>query len=622
VARNEWISLDSAPPPQNSTEGKTHILRVSKARAPWLKNRGLKNREQNNASALTLAQLDLQQFGNDCTLLKKYEILKGMIHALFLYFFILPTFANPTPTPSPTPDAVAEKFARLEATLLPEVEIVRCRKGRAPCFENDARYGCVDESLAPEAFKLACDEYIKTIERQYSFACKVVADGTEVFLGMVSDSEACDILTIAWKEFQKDPRYTGFSTEMKVAKLRTILKPNGKKGAPIFGSDIRFRKNGKAKREKLNTRQIEKAMRDRMREYDEEITCGPGIVKGIDRVPILNQNQQGTCYSHVAANLTDFLRITRFKSSYPEFSSPLMMAIDHHVNTDKEIDTCIKPAWGGDTCETFNRAMKKGFCSTEEIEKAIARSYTPSGEGLDKRSNWYHNWSSKLIEGPDFQMEVMKFNNSDHLTQKMINDEKRALNQDNLVKFLYLLGQAYQKKDFNLIRELHTKVKNASPDSEEETCITSKSTDDPKLVSIMLASDLGRFYRDFFESLCDREKYPHPIYCKSTEGTPTQSVIERELYKGFPVGISYCANILHDAKYLKGTSPEACSNHASMIVGTARDKKGQCLYVVRNSWGTGCRNYDKSYTCKDGNIYIPKEKLIPNIYTTTSITAE
>ena len=544
-----------------------------------------------------------------------------MLNSLLLLALISTAFANPTPPPSPTPDPVAEKFARLEATLFPEVEIVRCRTGRAPCIGNDARYGCVDESLAPDAFKRACDEYTKAIERQFPFACNVMSEGKEVFLGMVSDSEACDILTIAWREFEKDLRYTGFSTSMKVAKLRTILKPNGKKGTSIFGSDMRFKKNGKAKRERLNPRLIERAMRERMREYDEEATCGPGIIKGIDRVPVLNQNRQGTCYSHVAASMTDFLRITRYKSEYPEFSSPLMMAIDYKVNTDG-IETCTSPADSGMICSTFSRAMNKGFCSTEQIEKAIENSLSPAISEINKSDHWYQKWGNQLIEGPEFSLDLIK-KDGEFPSQSRLDQKKLDMKRDAVVKFIYLLGQAYQKQDFAKIRKLYLIVKRAGAEP-GESCSISTNSEDPKLLAIVLAKDLGSFYKVFFESLCVRTPYPYRSHCVEKDGIPTQADVDETLEKGMPVGINYCANILEHPDYSGSIDAKDCEKHVSMIVGTARDQNGKCTYVVRNSWGTNCgRNvYHKDYTCRDGNIYIPKEALLKNVFFSTRIKSD
>jgi hypothetical protein len=44
-----------------------------------------------------------------------------------------------------------------------------------------------------------------------------------------------------------------------------------------------------------------------------------------------------------------------------------------------------------------------------------------------------------------------------------------------------------------------------------------------------------------------------------------------------------------------------------VVLGTARDSKGTCGYVVRNSWGKDCSWADPEYDCKDGTVVIPKE---------------
>lgn len=72
-----------------------------------------------------------------------------------------------------------------------------------------------------------------------------------------------------------------------------------------------------------------------------------------------------------------------------------------------------------------------------------------------------------------------------------------------------------------------------------------------------------------------------------------------------PAGISYNADFLYDQDT---TSTEA--NHASSIVARRENPNtGQCEYLLRNSWGTGCEDYDQRYECEEGNIWISSDLL-------------
>ena len=59
-----------------------------------------------------------------------------------------------------------------------------------------------------------------------------------------------------------------------------------------------------------------------------------------------------------------------------------------------------------------------------------------------------------------------------------------------------------------------------------------------------------------------------------------------------------------------------------MIAGTAIDSNGRCTYVIRNSWGMGCENYDRDYDCKDGHIYVPKEIFVKQIFSFQEISVK
>lgn len=80
-----------------------------------------------------------------------------------------------------------------------------------------------------------------------------------------------------------------------------------------------------------------------------------------------------------------------------------------------------------------------------------------------------------------------------------------------------------------------------------------------------------------------------------------------------PVGIGY------NSKILKDPAAKGASNHASSIVGR-EFINGQCMYIIRNSWGTDCDewDYNPSYRCEQGNIWVPSS-VIENGTTHTTV---
>ena len=85
--------------------------------------------------------------------------------------------------------------------------------------------------------------------------------------------------------------------------------------------------------------------------------------------------------------------------------------------------------------------------------------------------------------------------------------------------------------------------------------------------------------------------------------------IDSELTKGNITGLRYFSDVLVD-KYRHESG-----RHASLIVARRFNNTTQsCEYLIRNSWGTQCTQYDEDFECIEGNIWIPEEYIKPATY--------
>lgn len=91
--------------------------------------------------------------------------------------------------------------------------------------------------------------------------------------------------------------------------------------------------------------------------------------------------------------------------------------------------------------------------------------------------------------------------------------------------------------------------------------------------------------------------------------------IDRELSKKNILLMGYYSSVLTDTSFR--SKPEG--SHASVIVGRRFDPAKGCEYLVRNSWGRSCGQYDKSLSCEEGNVWVPKNILIRGISDAISI---
>lgn len=116
----------------------------------------------------------------------------------------------------------------------------------------------------------------------------------------------------------------------------------------------------------------------------------------------------------------------------------------------------------------------------------------------------------------------------------------------------------------------------------------------------------------------DKQRYEEIMSGKPV--TPAAKV-EREFSKVIADALNSgeLAAIGYDASFIRKKKIKGPDSHYSSIVGRHRDAKGNCQYVVRNSWGPKCKGYSENVKCKEGNLTIPAEKLLRRIHTVQRI---
>lgn len=106
-----------------------------------------------------------------------------------------------------------------------------------------------------------------------------------------------------------------------------------------------------------------------------------------------------------------------------------------------------------------------------------------------------------------------------------------------------------------------------------------------------------------------------PRYYPSELFSPASLIqkIDEALASGKLPSIAYPSEMLFNAD-----SSIRKSAHASSVVGRKWDtKKNECVYLIRNSYGPGCQQYDRRHECKNGHIWIPKSVLVKGVNSVT-----
>ncbi|MBC7690922.1 MAG: hypothetical protein H7222_04080 [Methylotenera sp.] len=160
--------------------------------------------------------------------------------------------------------------------------------------------------------------------------------------------------------------------------------------------------------------------------------------------------------------------------------------------------------------------------------------------------------------------------------------------------------------ELNQIRELFPNI-----EEEDFEKILKKSGRMKRVDRLVDASCKKRIHveKDFAVRRVDLEKDLHD------EGERMMQELDQLLNQQQIVAIDYDATILHEAY-----NHDRIRRHASSIVARTWNEKAQsCDYLVRNSWGSGCLEYDPGLGCEKGNVWISADMIRRTVYRLTTI---
>lgn len=83
--------------------------------------------------------------------------------------------------------------------------------------------------------------------------------------------------------------------------------------------------------------------------------------------------------------------------------------------------------------------------------------------------------------------------------------------------------------------------------------------------------------------------------------------INRELQDGRPLTVDFFAGVLNNIDRFKIGIKEL---HTTLLLGRRWDhEQKKCTYLLKNSYGTSCSEYDPTLKCEQGYLWIPASAL-------------
>jgi hypothetical protein len=164
---------------------------------------------------------------------------------------------------------------------------------------------------------------------------------------------------------------------------------------------------------------------------------------------------------------------------------------------------------------------------------------------------------------------------------------------------------------FDILKNLQPEIKSGF--SFRENIYRFPGLSDDNFFSILKDQSRQKVFDTISGSLCrdHRLNFQKPKITQKVRSANMFTTIDQQLDSANIVAFDYNADVLND-KLKASIVPK--SLHTSSIVGRRWNVDNQsCEYLVRNSFGPECKRYDKSYSCEDGNIWIPQKYLAKSI---------
>ncbi|WP_413560460.1 C1 family peptidase [Bdellovibrio sp. HCB209] len=288
----------------------------------------------------------------------------------------------------------------------------------------------------------------------------------------------------------------------------------------------------------------------------ERKACTPVDIRK-DMPPVRNQDSTGWCYAFNAADLASYKLKKNISAAdiALENQDNWIDALDRSYNKKSPVDLT-----GGFTNAALKKSLKTGFC----LESDLPSEDNSSGDFAQTLRSIDSQGRAKIASG--------------------------SLSCGELYETSKTLFPSATLTDLRSVLEISSKA-NFTNNLREKTC-KNRIKADFTVENFYIKNDAGG-------------NTPG-----STQERKAANIIDEQISAKNPVSLYIDANAFYDRR-APATNQDNIGAHAVTVVGRRfNEKSGQCEYLLRNSWGTGCSSYDKSYQCENGNFWMKKTDML------------
>lgn len=360
--------------------------------------------------------------------------------------------------------------------------------------------------------------------------------------------------------------------------------------------------------------------------------------KGVDlrqwMGPIRNQSNKGWCYANVASDLLSYHFMDPQKGQSASAIFTALSYISEYVEgSDGVID-------GGNAHRAVMAAKEIGVCPRRYDEtllwsgsnignlkaklQFVSKLYDQKKDILQKRKEGH---STDILE-KQFETNIIQLKGSKSILAPLLNeytdsDITAFVEKTKKESFYFELAKLVCGKDRQIIdKNFRVYTANFIEESRVSFSVAAPIQGTTRVID----PKKNRLYAErSYDAKAESSRYTLP----NGFGFSRPSVMLSSLLgQHIPVAISYYSaflskNYLEPSLVMNHYAEMRKDRHASVIVAERTDRQnGKKEFLIRNSWGAGCRAYDvviQKDHCELGHIWVPADVLDVVIYSITAI---
>ena len=346
--------------------------------------------------------------------------------------------------------------------------------------------------------------------------------------------------------------------------------------------------------------------------------------KSMFQVVVHDQGRDGICYAEAAAQMTDAFRFgVRKETDYGYQTAPAVAAIKSSDLATKAKD----PFKGGYTCQVIDYIRREGSHDNSIFQSCRKRLTALKAHQFD---SIFDDYQAKIYEKRS-QLEA----------EDSLQKSRKELHG-------FAISVAAQKQS-----ELANCAASAGSAIPDLTGARAQVMPSLTVLQTYFEQSRDAFRSEMISYACATQdvavKLPdlpqcHPLRLGS--GATAEQLLKKiddqfKTHPQLPTAIGYCDQILRKGRSYSGLEAgnanpasvfctaentdenSATGRHESLIIGRRRDLKGNCQYLIRNSWGKSClkkatpksteavSKYSADWECEEGkgSLWVDRESL-------------